>query len=698
MRIMINSGLRIILFTLVMAFSLTCFAKNEEKTSLLLERINGYYLSMRYFMPDSLELNNYTKIKVNFDRKNVSIVTIPHILHYVRNGERNHFMEMYSRAVVYKDKSIKSHRNIYVSTVRKRREALDVLSDYLVPDIYNTTVISDQLLSPMLSANKRYYIYHNRDIGNGQLRMDFKPRVNNTMLGKGHAVIERMSGRIVSYEIKGEYDMTSYTLKVQMNEDGVKSLLPKRCEVNAKISYLGNRIKVKSTVNYNLPTTLPYSVSNVNDREMLNELRPEPLDSQEVEILDDYIHNIRKKYSLSDSISEDSVLEMGAYLNKKHSGFKRIMWDVFGDNLLNHIKGHFGKDDKGSFRLGPLFNPGYFGYSDSKGVIYKLKFRANYTFSDNSDISMRAKYGYAFKLHRAYITLPLVYTFNKQRHGHVKLELRTGNRIANSQVLEEVKKEHNRDSIDFNKMKLDYFKNLSVRLLANYDLSEKWGLMGGVIFYDRKAEDATHFRQMGKPVNYDTFAPIIQLQYRPRGFKGPFLLLDYEHGLKNVLGSDSEYRRWEFDAYHTFGLNSLRNWFVRGGMGCYSHRGKNLYFLDYENFRKNDVPEGWDDDWSGEFELLDGNWYNAADYYFRAHATYESPLLLLSWIPIAGQVLERERIYVSALAMRRLAPYVECGYGFTNRVFSMGVFSSFSHKGYEGFGFKFGFELFNKWR
>ena len=695
---MINRTKRIFVFSLLILFSLSLVAKDRAKKKQLLNRIYRYSTEMREYLPDSIESNNYTKLSMDFVRRNVSILSIPHVLQLIRNGERQHFLEMYSHAIFYKDNNIKSHRQVYVSTVRKRRETFQVISDYLVPDIYRTTVIDKQLLSPFVKENRRYYIYHNYRVDGGSMRVDFRPKVKNTMLGRGHAIVNDSTGCIVSYEISSEYDMTSYTLRVKMGADSILSLFPQECALDSKISYLGNIIKVRAKVFYNQPTTLPDSITNANNTRLMTSLRPEPLDSQENMILDDYVDKMRNKYSIPDSIPADSVVEIAGYMNKKKSSLKHIMWDIFGDNLLNHIKGNFGADDKGSFRIGPLLNPGYFGYSGHKGLLYKLKVRANYTFSDNSDISIRAKYGYSFKLSRAYITFPVTYTFNRRKNGYLKFEARTGNRITNSRVLDEVKKEHNKDSIDFDKMLLDYFKNNHYRLYCNYDISEKVGFQAGLNYYYRRAEDRKSFREMGKPIKYNQFAPIVQLQYRPRGYKGPFLLLDYEHGLKDVLGSRSEHDRWEFDAYHTFNLGSLRNWFVRGGFGCYSHKGKDLYFLDYENFRKNDVPEGWDDEWSGEFELLDGNWYNAADYYFRAHATYESPLLLLSWIPIAGQVLEKERIYISALGMRRLSPYVECGYGFTNRVFSMGVFAAFSNKGYEDIGFKFGFELFNKWR
>jgi hypothetical protein len=59
--------------------------------------------------------------------------------------------------------------------------------------------------------------------------------------------------------------------------------------------------------------------------------------------------------------------------------------------------------------------------------------------------------------------------------------------------------------------------------------------------------------------------------------------------------------------------------------------------------------------------------------------------------------VEKERIYVSALSIRKLSPYLEVGYGFTNRLFSMGIFCGGSLHRFEGVGIKWGFELFNNW-
>ncbi|MBF1080398.1 MAG: hypothetical protein HXL36_08565, partial [Prevotellaceae bacterium] len=80
----------------------------------------------------------------------------------------------------------------------------------------------------------------------------------------------------------------------------------------------------------------------------------------------------------------------------------------------------------------------------------------------------------------------------------------------------------------------------------------------------------------------------------------------------------------------------------------------------------------------------------------RANFTYESPLLLLSWLPLVGHYMETERIYFSALDVRNAHPYLELGYGFTSRVVSVGFFVS-NGKNNRSVGCKFGFELFRHW-
>ena len=72
-------------------------------------------------------------------------------------------------------------------------------------------------------------------------------------------------------------------------------------------------------------------------------------------------------------------------------------------------------------------------------------------------------------------------------------------------------------------------------------------------------------------------------------------------------------------------------------------------------------------------------------------------MLFLSWIPLAGNLIEKERLYLSGLHLKGLSHYVEVGYGLTNQYFSLGVFAGFKRGEYYSIGCNFEFELFNRW-
>ena len=52
-----------------------------------------------------------------------------------------------------------------------------------------------------------------------------------------------------------------------------------------------------------------------------------------------------------------------------------------------------------------------------------------------------------------------------------------------------------------------------------------------------------------------------------------------------------------------------------------------MYFVDFANFARRNLPEGWNDDIGGTFQLLDGRWYNSSRQYWRGNFTYESPFI-----------------------------------------------------------------------
>ena len=121
-----------------------------------------------------------------------------------------------------------------------------------------------------------------------------------------------------------------------------------------------------------------------------------------------------------------------------------------------------------------------------------------------------------------------------------------------------------------------------------------------------------------------------------------------------------------------------------------------LYFVDFANLRRSNLPMGWSDDIGGVFQLLDGRWYNSSRKYIRGHLTYEAPFLLLRHLMKYTQYVLNERLYLNALVVPHLKPYLEVGYGIGTHIFDFGLFASFANWKYQEIGCKFTFELFNR--
>ena len=132
----------------------------------------------------------------------------------------------------------------------------------------------------------------------------------------------------------------------------------------------------------------------------------------------------------------------------------------------------------------------------------------------------------------------------------------------------------------------------------------------------------------------------------------------------------------------------------RVGFGLFT-KMDNVYFVDFVNFSRSNLPEGWNDEIGGTFQLLDRRWYNSSRQYWRGNMTYESPFILLRPLNRWLGMIQQERLYGGLLFMPHLNPYIELGYGIGTHVFDVGAFTSFVNGKFDTVGFKFTFELFN---
>ncbi len=653
-----------------------------DKDSLILSRVFSYKAIYDQMLKDGfkgLDMNVYTRYQVNTIKKNKTLIVVPSMHHLARGDNDNYYGEVYSKVNIKDLKDYDVTRQIRVGTIPRYKFAMPTLVQYSIPTLYDVTLMSKHLLSPFHYKNKAFYRYGISFLTDDRVEIVFRPKKYNTQVVSGRAIVDYHTGKIQIIEFSGEYDMITFHVITEMGDKPPYSFLPKKSIIEGDFRFLKNHIHASLQVVYTMDKVIADTIVDSHDMALMEKVRPMPLS-------DDFQH----AYQQQDSIRRIDSLSPP----KKRNVWKVIFWDYFGDNLVNRLKGSFGANDQGSFRISPILNPLYVSYSGHRGITYKMKFRGKYDFTENSNLSLNTRMGYSFKQKQFYFTMPLRYTFDKNRHGYLELELGNGNRIRNSSVRGYAQgRDH--DSI-YSQLMLDYFKDMNLRLTSNYDISNRWSIGAGVTFHRRLAVDKNAFRLIGQPDVYNTFAPMIETQIRPWSWKGPLITINFEQGIKGVGKSDMNYGRLETDVNWLRSFSRLRSLSMRLGFGLYLMKDKEAYFLDFENFR-DEYMLGWNDEWTGEFQLLKRETYNSSDYYVRSNITYESPLLLLSNLPYLGHFVETERIYVNTLLLQKIHPYNELGYGLKNRYFSFGFFVGMNNFKYDGIGCKVGFELFRDW-
>ena len=658
----------------------------DHKDTLILNRIYEYQkANIGEFK--SQEDNVYTKFRYNVERRNPTLWLIPS-MYVLAKDPREYIREAYSKVKFRDAHHFDINSQVLTGTIRHNRKAMPTLIDFMTPNIYDVDFYEGHVLSPFNKWNRRLYRFTQIRLANGATRLDFRPKLYNTQLLNGYAVVETETGRILRTVLNGEFDMISFRTEITQNEEEDRTLSPMRCNTAATFRFMGNRISVLFNAYYNCQTSLPDSITDLSSRELMDSLRPVPLNRLDKQIYEAYD---------AENAAADSAAAAAAAVDTlphKPNIWKKLFWDTIGGTLVTPIDAE-SKSGNTFFRLSPIINPLYVDYSDSRGLRYKTKMRLRFTFSEHRYLNIEPTIGYNFKQKQVYFNVPVRMVYNPKRNGYVEMVYGNGNRISNSTVMNAISHAHG-DSISFDNQDMDKFKDNHLFLFNNIMLFDWFDLETGLIIHQRKAINKALMRAYGVPDQYRSFAPFIGIKLQPWLNKGPLFSIDWERSIKGVNRSNLDYDRWEFDAQWKYQIPGLRLLNMRVGYGIYTRKADE-YFLDFANFSDENLPSGWNDDWSGNFQLLGGDEYNSSNYYLRYNLSYESPLLLGTWIPYLGKYIEKERFYVSGVLLERSRPYYEIGYGFTNRYISVGAFASFRNTHFDNFGMKFDFELFKRW-
>lgn len=630
--------------------------------------------------------NFYSKFMYNINRRNIGMWLIPH-MYTIAKGDRDFVSEQYGRLHVYDLNDYENEGQVYYTTIPSNSSTMPILNEFLTPSLYSVLVYGDHVLSPFHRDNRRFYRYRFRWLENGLVRIYFRPRfVKNTQLMQGMASVNVRTGRIVEVVFEGEYDLIKFRTIATMGTEGSGSLLPKYCQSLVSFKFMGNDITSSFESVFDCPFRLPDTVHVSGNRALIDSLRPVPLSAEEQAIYDAYDERHRPAKPAPKPAEPDTA---AAPKKPKKRNVLKSVGEGLGDFL---VSSRHQKTEKYYVRMSPLLEPQYVSYSGSKGLSYKMRFSAEYYFTHLSGLYSHPEIGYNFKFQQFRFYVPLRFVYNSRIGNFVELIWRNGNQINNSIALDDIK----RTVSPGTKLPgdLTLFKDEEIRLYSRQKIFDGLNLETGAVYHRRKAVNSFAMQSYGKPVTYNSLAPAIGIKTRPWK-KGPMFAIDYERGIGSKATS-LNYERWEADAQMRHYITSLQTFNVRLGGGIYTQR-ESSYFNDFANFRDNNLPEGWNDNWSGDFQLLDSRLYNESQYYIRTNVSYEAPLMMAAFMPILGRHVERERFYWSGLLIERHRPYSEWGYGFSSRYFAMGIFASFFNLEFQEFGTKFTFELFSRW-
>ena len=617
------------------------------------------------------------------------------------------------------------------STLRRNRGQLTDLTDFLNMNVYSSSIMGDKLLSPLNKGASKYYTYQLDSVAGPSdslcYRIRIVPKYEGTQLVSGYVWVSDQIWSIREIYMEGKFDMIEFKMRSVMGEEGDEEFLPVQSDLNLVFKFMGNHLEMNSIARMKYKKILFYTGKErrrsqkkhhhdltefyeltcdtsqlITDKELFASMRPIPLSAEEDSLYGGYKQR-----------------EQAAKIRKEESQKKEksaVFWGQLGDMLVSNYNVNLA--GLGSVRCSPLINPVMLSYSHSRGVSYKQRFKYNKLFPNDRLLKITPQIGYNFTRKELYVKADLEYQYWPQKLGAFAVSVGNGNRIYSSIVLDKLKEQPD-STFRFNDLELDYFKDVYLNVFHTLEpvnclfikagVSMHWRYLG--IDLSPKVDGTLSYENVlkakGISSEYNSFAPRIRIEWTPGmyyymngkrkmnvGSNMPTFIFDYERGIKGVFGSTDEHERFEFDIQQKIELSRIRTLAYRVGGGMFT-RMDNVYFVDFVNFSRSNLPEGWNDEIGGTFQLLDRRWYNSSRQYWRANVSYESPFILLRPLNRWLGMIQQERLYGGVLVMPHLNPYVELGYGIGTHVFDVGAFVSFVKGKYETVGFKFTFELFN---
>lgn len=683
---------------------------------------------------DEYKADIYMKAKVNVVKSNMLLRYIPTIVRVDKNTDEylvESLSEMHYTAPDIYNRKIKAR----VSTF-ERDHNFEELTYFLKMNVYSTSLLSDRLISPLDKESAKHYTYLLDSIAGSSDSLKYKilivPKFRSTQLVSGYMWISDQIWTIRELELSWKYNMLDFTMKAIMGEEGTdEEFLPVFQDGKADFKFMGNHLNMHAKTWLKYTDVLYYkgeerrksqkkhqhdltefyelvvdTTKTDNDMERFEELRPIPLEPGE----DSLYHAFQLR---RDTVEAERIEK------EKKKTKSMEFWGQVGDMMVGSYDVNL--SNVGTVTCSPLINPVMFSYSHSNGIAYKQEFKYSKLFPNENLLRITPRVGYNFTQKEWYLQGDINFQYWPQKQGAIELSAGKGNRIYSNIIVDRF--QTMQDST-FNKLQgaeLDCFNNIYLNLSHTL---EPWnGLLvkvGASVYWRSLVDDnwkklrdymdqngISRLKENGIRSEYNSFAPHLRIEWTPGmyyymngkrkmnvGSSLPTFILDYEHGIKGVMGSTDAHERIEFEMQHKIKLQQISTLGYRVGFGLFT-KMDNFYFVDFANFARSNLPIGWNDEIGGTFQLLDSRWYNSSSRYYRGNISYETPFLLFRPFNRWLEKIQQERLYGGVLFMPNLHPYVELGYGIGTHIFDVGVFVSSINGEFDTVGFKFTFELFN---
>lgn len=680
---------------------------SSRKADSIMQKVFSY---AEQFRPDSLQYVSdvYLRHTVHTKRRGQIVRYVPGMFRLER-GSNDYLSELHLRLQHHPPGQFGCKIIAYNSTSRyQRAQRLGNIGRFNA-QIYAPQLFSDYILNPLHKRNRKHYRYvlsPQQDTASSILRIDVRPLFNNELLvQQGVIEIEAGTGAVRHFTLRFRHHLQRYLISADMKGTGKQSLLPDRLRITSDFRLSGNKVNELTEIvarhefqtsdttrrsdenRYDLTSSSLLRIDTartITDCGYFDSFRRFPLRKSEQRILEQY------KLSHGISTQDGSRPPHPADSTRNEGGRKREQTQDF---LLSSHRFNIGQHSQ--IKLPALITPSMIGWNASKGLSLQTKVRWDIFTKDYRAIpvmELAPKVGYSFKQHQVYWETPFLLRFCPELNGAWSINAGGGAHIYNNRQAEELRHKLEGigkydsllsiiDSYGFHDYRDTYFQ-------TDMALSPVPGLRltFGARYHRLKLiewNETAAAAQMKH--HYSSAGPRVQIEWTPGQYyyrdgrhriplysPCPTFLLSYERGYAIGRGQ-THYERLESDIRYRLPLYAMRTLYFRMGAGFYTQRGNDC-FLNYDYFRFSYIPEQWDDEMTGEFQLLSSRWYNESRYYVRFTGTYESPMLFFSRIPLLSGLVQKERFYLNMLTVKSLGIYSELGYAVSTNLLNLGAF------------------------